>query len=127
MLEGIATNVGLAYCLGLLDREMCDFVWDKTDKKLISIDHELFLEESQDREIIVSNSLTLMDFFGYKWYHNKKEKDIFTNAFLSMWDKIIKKQDEILKIFKENNFTTGTLILKRIKDGSQIPLDLIMP
>ena len=95
-------------------------------KSMPGINRSICLEERQDKEMLEGISFILMDFFGYKWYQNKNESDIFTNVFLSMWDKIVKKQDEILKKFKENNFTKGTLTLNRIKKGSQAPLDLMM-
>ena len=43
-----------------------------------------------------------------------------------MWNKIVKKQDEIVRIFNENGFTTGTLIQKRIKKGFKFPLRKIL-
>ena len=40
---------------------MRNFVWDKTDKKLISIDHESFLENRQSTKRNLSKKTSLSD------------------------------------------------------------------
>ena len=43
-----------------------------------------------------------------------------------MWNKIIKKHDEIIKKFKENDFMIEMLIWNRIEKGHLIPPNSIM-
>ena len=126
LFEGIATNAALAYCLGLWDRNNRNFVWDKTDKKLISIDHESFIKENYNNTIPSEISSVLTKFFGDNWYDDDEQKNDFTNIFSLMWYEIAKKQEAITEIFEKYEQSSAISVLDRIKKGPAIPLGLIM-
>lgn len=124
--EEIAVNAAFAYCLGLWDRENRNFVWDKTDKKIISIDHESLLIEDVDLSIPTGISNVLTKFFGENWYDDKTMRTNFTNSFSSMWYSIAKIKTEISEIFEKYDRSPNAFPISRIDKGPNIPLGLIM-
>ena len=123
--EEIATNGAMAYALGLWDRGNRNFVWDKTKRKIISIDHENFTNLEIDLEIPDGIASVMTRFFGINWYEDKKRKTRFTEIFSKMWYVIAEIKDTINKIFQNHGYQTKSLI-PRIEKGPSIPLSLIM-
>ncbi len=123
-LKDLARNAALSCALGLWDRNIRNFVWDKADKKLISIDHESFSIKDVDMKIFREIANIMIKFFGTKWHIDKTRKTIFTEIFLKTWHDIDEIKTEIFKIFKKHQcYTTG--LIPRIEKGPVAPLKII--
>jgi|GEM_PF-4558425 hypothetical protein len=125
-LEELGKNSALSYTLGIWDRSANNFVWDKTNKKIISIDHEALTDNEIDVSITASLSNIMMKFFGPNWYTDKDSRLTFESGFNSIWAEIVKQRNDIVIIY--DNYTIGKkhLFLQRISKSSAVPLSLIM-
>jgi len=125
-LEELGKNAALSYALGLWDRGSSNFVWDKKDKKIISIDHESLSNDPIDENITASIANIIVKFFGANWYANEELKLTFESGFNSVWAEIIKNRLEIIGIFETYAKSKKETFLARITKSSSLPLSLIM-
>jgi len=122
----LGKNAALSYALGLWDRRSSNFVWDKNEKKIISIDHESISEEEIDKAITTAIANIAVKFFDANWYMDKELKLTFVAGFESVWSEIVMNRIEIGIIFDKYTIGKKESFLKRISQSSTLPLALIM-
>lgn len=125
LFDEVAKNGAFAYALGLWDRDNRNFVWDNADKKIISIDHEVFSRQEVDQEISAGIANVMTKFFDVNWYEKEDLETRFKEKFSGMWYAIAEIKSEIEKIFQKHGYQARSLI-PRINKGPGIPLSLIM-
>jgi len=125
-LEELGKVSAFSYALGLWDRRPSNFVWDKNEKKMISIDHEALVDDEIDVNITASLSNVIVKFFGANWYADKDLKLTFESGFNTIWAEMVRKRAEIADIYDVYTKGKKELFMQRIFKSSAIPLGLIM-
>ena len=124
-LTQIAKLAALNYLFGISDRSMFNFVWDKKEKVLYSIDHEILANSDEDVPSDIKKRIC--SFLPNNWFDDEGLRTKFTESFLEIWQKVVDEEAEIIGTFAlyELQKHSGKF-LERIKKGSQWVLQRIM-